>query len=539
MGAVPAYTNPCVVADLCTPMSVFVMGVSDTTPGRLEIYRVSLADLRMPKATLLSQHTDTKLWDARAEKFCDAFDSDDYVDFRKRPSVFLQQFGGEDPASSLRLSSTALVLPNGTVAASWTNDLPKVSARLFSPTGAMAGHKWYTCTAPTRDPSTQSVWRSEHRTNDLTTNGRIESLLSTYPVDDALLSVGTFNTAFATPALGHLIVFDRSGAVGHVYTTSSTPSLGTNVSMQTLLNPLPVDMRGAALTQDAYPITMGDTGYIMDKTPSNTTILYSIRPSSGSYTLDRVKVKGDVPPFLPGRVATTRGTQIILFGGLLNGHMPVANFAIYDTITDAWSGLDLVKPPPPPTGTSPVGNHLGPTSKDGNAGGEHLNLSAIAGGVAGGVVVVSVVIGFLLYRRHTQKRRRDTNESDASYRQVHPAVAVMPEATERSNADYPPSRPELYDMTPFSVNVQPHPASQQLLQQQEHQHQQQQHMDTVQPPPQSRVFEAEMLQAHPYTPNDDDSMTDYELLISSPVVRPHSPTALMPDSIRAPGAPLF
>ncbi|KAG0264642.1 hypothetical protein DFQ27_001094 [Actinomortierella ambigua] len=525
MSTVPTYTNPCVVTDVYTPASVFVMGVSDTTPGQLEIHRVDLADVYHPRATLLSSQTNRTLWDASSEKLCDVFGLDKRADFWQRPSVFIQQFGG-----STSNSSTALVLPNGTVSAMWSNVAPKASARLFSPTGAVTGHKWYTFMAPARDPATQPVWRSVEITNGPIMSDHVEPPLSSYPADDTLLTVGTFNTAFMAPAPGHLMTFDRSGAVGLVYATSSTPLQVSNIHLQTLSNPLPLDMEGTVLTKHAYPISMGATGYIIDKTPSNTTVLYSVRPSSGSYNLHKVNVEGNVPPFLQGRVATTRGTQIILFGGQLDDHTPVAKFAIYDTVTNAWSGPDLVKSPPPPSssaGTPPIGGYIGSPSGGGHAGGHHSDLGAIVGGVVSGII--TVLVGVFLFHRHKQMKgsndrdsRARGESSSASHELVNPAIVVVPPTTRGNGAIGPPSGRESYDMAPPSVfSSQNRPVLQ--LQQPQHHHHQQQHMGAKQPLLQPHVYELEtLLRAHPYT-TYDDSTADYESCNSSPVVRPHTP----------------
>lgn len=91
-----------------------------------------------------------------------------------------------------------------------------------------------------------------------------------YPVavDNALLAVGTYGDSFDSTSHGYTIVFDNAGK-GQIFTaTGNLLSTATNnIPTLTLGIPESVNMNEISLTDNAIPITMGTTAYILDKVP--------------------------------------------------------------------------------------------------------------------------------------------------------------------------------------------------------------------------------------------------------------------------------
>lgn len=81
-----------------------------------------------------------------------------------------------------------------------------------------------------------------------------------------MLTVGTYGTYSATTSEGYLTVFDKNGQ-GRIQTADgnllAAPS--NEISAVGLGIPTPVDMNGIVLTENAIPITMGNTAYILNK----------------------------------------------------------------------------------------------------------------------------------------------------------------------------------------------------------------------------------------------------------------------------------
>ncbi|KAG0228125.1 hypothetical protein BGW41_003536 [Actinomortierella wolfii] len=276
---------------------------------------------------------------------------------------------------------------------------------------------------------------------------------------------------------------------------------------------------------------MGLTGYIVDKTNAETLVLYSIRPSSGSVKLNVVDVKGNVPSFIPGRVATVRGTQIILFGGMIGGHTPSADFYIYDTVTSTWSGPKLVNQPPLPTPTkiSRDGNNHATNTPQIHPTSSTTNIGAIVGGVVGGLVFFALV-GILLFRR--KRKNKDDGAESVKLNQIHsnPDIQTAPSDFPVSTA-YPTHVPEhpTVPVSVVSVNgaqsliYQPHPGV---------------------PQAQPHYYEPPTLvQAIPYyAPTDTVTTVGYGSPTSPPINQAHLPligTENSPSFKGSPGAPQY
>ncbi|KAF9974288.1 hypothetical protein BGZ73_002304 [Actinomortierella ambigua] len=397
----PSFQRPCLAAGGAGSSSVYLVGVSSTAVGRLEVYRVNINDINSPVATMIGSATNATTWFAAAEKYCDTFSGD-----RSTPSgppIMIQQFGEY-------ASATAMFFANGTVMDQYPNNSKKVSYKLFAPTGASGYFNWYTTMSNQADNSTLSPWMSLQYYDSPTAGGTYDYLLGNYPSANALLAIGHLQPSTVSPASGYVSVFEKTS--GTVYSSSSLIKFDDLNRVQTLSSPFSIKMNNIVLTSDAYPVTMGMTGYIVDRAVEDgSTILYSINPSSGSFELKPVAVSGSVPPFYQYRGATGLGTQLVLYGGVSNG-IPTTAFHLYDTVSNQWSGPGLIKPVNPPTdgrGGSGSGGNSGSSGSSKSSGGS--NTGAIVGGIVGAVALILAIVGLWWYRR---KKRTDKAPVEAA-----------------------------------------------------------------------------------------------------------------------------
>ncbi|KAF9972903.1 hypothetical protein BGZ73_003905 [Actinomortierella ambigua] len=355
MSNIPAYLNPCVAPDPSTSNSVFVIGVPSSAEGRLEAYRVNLSNINSPTAVLVGNLTEY-VWSSTAAKYCLNYPTD------SAPSaVMVQQFGPNSYLTQLH--------QNGTMEPSVNfNGIAFQSPKLYSHNAAN----------------------------------------------------GTFASTPRPPVVGFLSVFDADGKSGSVFTASSSAGdLGATDRVQTLSNKQPIDMGGIVLTKDAYSVTQGSTGYVIDKAASDgTTILYKISPGAGSLKLTPVTVT-NVPMFWPNRAVTSLGSQLVFFGGVQSA-LPTSTFHVYDSITNQWSGPGLVQYKPPAGPTDPgTGNGNGDKPTPPPSESSSTNTGAIIGGVVGGVVILAL-IGFFLFRRNKRRTTEETTPDTMSQAQQVP-----------------------------------------------------------------------------------------------------------------------
>ncbi|KAF9081683.1 hypothetical protein BGX23_000571, partial [Mortierella sp. AD031] len=159
-------------------------------------------------------------------------------------------------------------------------------------------------------------------------------------------------------------------------------------AMVTLAVPVDVNMNGNSFSPDAIPITMGNTGYILDKAKDGiSTVIYSITPGTTPLNLVKVVTNGRSPPFLPSMAAAALKQRIIVYSAPDEG---LPHFNRFDPNTGNWSGAGLIA-------ASTSGDDPALTK---------LPLGAIIGGVVGGLVVIAVAIFFVI--RH---RRRSSQKS--------------------------------------------------------------------------------------------------------------------------------
>ncbi|KAF9164475.1 hypothetical protein DFQ26_001409 [Actinomortierella ambigua] len=505
----PAFQRPCLAAGGAGSSSVYVIGVSSTVTGRLEVYRVNINDINAPVATMIGSVTNATTWFAAAERYCDTFSGD-----RTTPSgapIMIQQFGEY-------ASATAMFFANGTVMDQYPNNSKKMSYKLFAPTGASGYYNWYTTLSNQADNSTLSPWMSLQYYDSPTVGGTYDYLLGNYPSTSALLAVGHFQPSTVSPAAGYVSVFEKTS--GTVYSSSSLIKFDDLNRVQTLSSPFGIKMNDIVLTSDAYPVTMGMTGYIVDRAIADgSTILYWVNPSSGTFELKPVLVSGNVPPFYQYRGATGVGTQLVLYGGLLNG-TPTTAFHLYDTISNEWSGPGLVKPVNPPTdGRGGNGNGNGSDDDGYGIGGGGTgkssgnNTGAIVGGVIGAVVLIVAIVGFWWYRRSKRVDKTPTVPAVVTTDESHPSMQSRPVCQDYhkvppTDIPYPPYQ-TAYPSAPVATppyTVGQQPPTQPLPQQTQQQRLSQQASFYHQPPhllpsaPLGAIYDPNVNNSTTYTP---------------------------------------
>ncbi|GJJ73644.1 hypothetical protein EMPS_06002 [Entomortierella parvispora] len=419
--SIPSYSNACIAPSL-SGTSVYLVGVPAANEGTLEVNLINLSSIESPTATFVNQSS-FFVWNSAAPKACFAYPGN--LGDTNSP-VVMQQFGVNSYFTN--------IYPNGTI------DFPTnfqsmgyVSPKLFSFTGAVGTLNWYTAMTNASSLLTNSPWVGVRLNATLGVNSTRDYDISTFPTTSALLSVGTYVASSNTPAQGYHVVFDNQGA-GIIYTTldSSAPIFTSLDRVLTLSSPTPVNMGGIILTSNAFSLTMGSVGYILDKASDGSTVLYSITPGTSSQ-LQRVSIPGNVPTFSSILTATPLGNQIITFGSSSNG---ASTFYSFNTVTNAWSGTALVKPNIPSTpGGGNSGGNGGSGSNGGNSGNSSKTpIGAIVGGVVGGLVVIALIAFFVI--RHRRRPAKPTQLAAAPTSYQDPSKMHNPAATPLMDQNY-------------------------------------------------------------------------------------------------------
>ncbi|KAK3828677.1 MAG: hypothetical protein J3Q66DRAFT_16624 [Benniella sp.] len=386
MSSVPSYENSCIAPAATGPSEVWLVGVSTTSAGRLDAYIVNLANINTPSARFIATQVDTLSWTGLAPRGCYPF-TNTRNDLNS--PVVMQQFGTKSYSTN--------VYPNGTIGeGTFFTNYTFVSPTLFSLSPAVDGINWFAAYSDKRSAATNSRWTGIRwrSTYALEARGSRDNILSVYPTDRPLLSVGTFEPKASGSNSGYHTVFDTDGS-GMVYSAvaSSVPINETFDRVLTLANPQRVDMNGITLSVRAISITMNNVGYILDRASDDTTMVYSISPSR-DMKLRRVGALSDVLPFSSSMVASYMNTQIVVYTPSVQGK---AIFNAFDTVTRKWSGPGLVK------SQLQVSDDLDDTSSK-------VPLAAIIGGVVGGLVVIAVAVFLII--RHRRKTRTPGNSAE-------------------------------------------------------------------------------------------------------------------------------
>ncbi|KAF9293196.1 hypothetical protein BGZ88_005658 [Linnemannia elongata] len=231
-----------------------------------------------------------------------------------------------------------------------------------------------------------------------------------FPSSDPFLSVGTYILGSEVPARGHAIIFDTASS-GWIYPTAGyiVGSSTYTGNMLQLESPVSVNMDNITLTREAIGVTMGVDAYILDKSSDNSTIMYYINPGQSLF-LQRVPITGYNPRYSSALVATSMGSQIVVYSTNTNGSL----FNTFDPTTRTWRGRDLNPPvassPIPTSGVQPSPTNNEHTEIDTST----LALLGIIGGVFGALVLTLLAI-FFVVRSRRRKLSSSTSRQAKSY----------------------------------------------------------------------------------------------------------------------------
>ncbi|KAH7049824.1 hypothetical protein BKA57DRAFT_461309 [Linnemannia elongata] len=368
---IPSYPNPCLAADDANN-AIYLVGVSPAIQGRLEVNYVSMIDVNAPISSPVGTQVNTNQWSSGAPKACFIHPATTYAN---RP-LSVTQFGNN-------VSYSTLITPSGTIlGGSKFINSSFVSPKLFALTGSVAPFDWLvTLTTDAVSPWAAVRLNFSNPDNDLQDPG-----LTNYPTSTPLIAVGTYSTVPGPPSKGYAVVFDKLGQ-GQIFasTGSVTATIANDVNVMVLSAPTNVQMNSIKLTDEAVPVTMTTTGYILDKAPDNSTVIYAITPETSS-SLQRVDTKGGSPPFSKSYAATALNKQIVTYTPSVSGNPTINSF---DTTTQTWSGPGLMN------------NNITTAEPSG------VPIGAIIGGAVGGLLVIALAIIFCVrHRRKSQLQQQ-------------------------------------------------------------------------------------------------------------------------------------
>ncbi|KAG0346578.1 hypothetical protein BG004_001379 [Podila humilis] len=423
--AVPIYSNACIAPDTSSlGNAVLLVGVPQTEDGRLELHSVKLGDYSAPTATFLSNQT-TLFWSNRGKLACFQVPGTAHL---QNGGVLVQQFM---PATSFFTT----LYSNGTIAeSSFFPSVGFASSKNFALTNGVGNEAFFVAQSNQTFSQTQSAWVGLLIFSLNGASSQRDFAIGSYPSASPVVSVGTFTYNANEPAAAHLVVFDTSGG-GTIYHLASSLNYQLPSHLATLSTPSAVDMNGIVLTSNVFSVNMGDIGYLLDMAPDNTTLIYSITPSS-SPKLIRVIATGNVPSFSTAMAATALGNKLVVYGssGTPGAYLPTFN--AFDTGLKSWSGRGLIQTtytPPPPSETSPD---------------KKTSIGGIVGGVGGALVVVALVAFFVIRRRRHMDRKLSagTHKSDDEH---NPNKAVM---TSLMHENYTTQQQQQHQLLPNNAN---------------------------------------------------------------------------------------
>ncbi|KAG0208390.1 hypothetical protein BGX33_006305 [Mortierella sp. NVP41] len=354
---IPSYHRPCLAAD-GNSQSFYLIG--SPTVGVLDINYVT--DINANTVNQVGTNTNTDHWNIEAPKACFRYPSPQSAN----GAVMINQFG----ENTTRMTTA---YPNGTMMPPQDfKDYALMSPKLFAWSGSFADYDMFVVFTSHTSVGTKSNWAGVRQSfKDTDTNGLMRFGLSHFPTAEPLLALGTYTPSTGAISSGYTVVIDKS-MQAMAYLTNGNVVNATDAVI-TLFSGTLVTMNGISLSSDAIPVTMGSTGYILDKAKDGiSTVIYSITPGT-SFALREVVNKGPSPPFLPSMAAAALNQRIITYTAPDGSN---AYFNSFDTRVGTWGGPGLVS-------------------------GTKASLGAIIGGVIGGLVVVAIaVVFFVRCRRH-------------------------------------------------------------------------------------------------------------------------------------------
>ncbi|KAG0285343.1 hypothetical protein BGZ96_010375 [Linnemannia gamsii] len=203
--SIPNYHQACLAAASSDSSSQSFYLVGSSTQGSLDIHFVP--DIFATQVKYVANQNDVGAWNIEARKAC--FKSPSSKD--ANDPIKITQFG---------LTTTAMTIayPNGTT----------------------------------------------YKATDTGSLNRYD--ISHFPTADPLLALGTYTPSTGTTSSGHTIVFDKAGlGLAYIATGNSVTNISSTVPSMTLSPGYAVNMNNIVITEDAIPVTMSTTGYILDR----------------------------------------------------------------------------------------------------------------------------------------------------------------------------------------------------------------------------------------------------------------------------------
>ncbi|KAF9104414.1 hypothetical protein BGX29_001941 [Mortierella sp. GBA35] len=381
---IPNYAQPCLAADNANS-AVYLVGVPAATVGRLEINYVSVANINSPSVSTLGYRVDTESWASGAPKACFTYPSE----HQANTGIKVVQF-------TENRSYMSTIRPDGTIgAATRFLGTAYTSPKPFTLSGSFAAFDVFSVFTNTTSAWSSSRWMALRLSFTEGVPSYREDDLTNYPTMEPLVAVGTYSSVSGNLSKGYSIVFDTAGkgqafpALGNI-----DASLNSTMRALTLDAPTNVNMNGITLTKDAIPVTMASTGYILDKAPDGSTVVYSITPEE-SATLKRVTSTGGTPPFSASMAATALNKQIVIYIPSIEG---APTFNSFDTTTGSWNDSGLI------------------TAGGSNSATSAIPLDAIIGGAVGGLMVIALAMFVVIRYRRRRSQQKPTLglDTDAS-----------------------------------------------------------------------------------------------------------------------------
>ncbi|KAK3839701.1 MAG: hypothetical protein J3R72DRAFT_447392 [Linnemannia gamsii] len=382
---IPNYPHPCLAADE-TNSAIYLVGVNPAVQGRLEVNYVSMVNINTLTSSPVGSQVNTNQWSSGAPKACFIHPAKIYAN--SPLSVF--QFGNH-------VSYSTTITPNGTILqGDGFVDNSFLSPKLFALSGSVGSFEWLLAlTNETGNPWAGIRLNFTDPSNDI-----LDMELTNYPTTAPLVAVGTYSTVTSPPSKGHSVVFDKYGQ-GQIYSASGSivANMTNDANVLVLSAGVNVQMNSITLSDQAVPVTMANTGYILDKAQDGSTIVYSITPEKSS-ALQRIDVKGGSPPFSAAFAATSMNKQIITYAPSTSGS---PTFNSFDTTTYTWGGPGLM------SNGGGGGDGVNPISEP-----SKTPIAAILGGAVAALVVIALATFlFIRQRRKNQQQHKRTDNPES------------------------------------------------------------------------------------------------------------------------------
>ncbi|KAF9437205.1 hypothetical protein BGZ76_001608 [Entomortierella beljakovae] len=365
----PSYSSPCIAPDN-TGQNAYLFGVPSS--GQIEAYSLDLSDPLNPKYTLISSSQGSG-WDSQYSLGCYSYIGDSP---QRNSPISIFQFGS---------TTQSIFFPNGTwlnkIGSSIDASVDYTSPKLFTVVGSTNNWDWVLAKVSPKPGVTENIgaWRAMRLGSTLVSRPQNPMAMGS----DLLLTAGTIAPNLDRSS-GLLYSIDLSGSSGTVYKTTGNKRLDKNIttteSIVNITKAGTIDMGGNILTSSALPAVSAFAAVIVDKGPGGIITIYSIDPRSATFKLAQLSVNGQFPLFLDSQSITTLNSKIVVYGGIdKNGQISNA-LHIYDVISGAWTGPELVNPP---TTSNTTDTGLS---------------TPIIGGIAAGAVVIILAICFFIFR---------------------------------------------------------------------------------------------------------------------------------------------